>query len=760
MPDKKSIILESVRKLIALDLSDEEIIRNLRDVGINERDARSILNEVKGIRPGKPGKAKKPGKPEKPLPKPEPSGLGALPGAIPETEEDLMRELSRGLDEEEFKEKKEEKQEKKVWEKAVMDTANTKLDEMKNLKKDLDVVIEARVKKGLEGEYKKISALISSKSALMSEKINSDMEVKHAEIDQLLDQRVKEIVRINEEMKKTFSGLAEWNKKYSKMRAELTEIEKNIEGIRAGGLSQIQIQKKQSIDEMTAQSKQNIGEMMDLIKRANNDLKAFIGKTRKDVQAQKSSMDREILTERQKITKSLQAEREKRISELENELEEKRDKTIERLDDILSEKLSSTEKGFSDLKTKLFSEVESSLQESRGDISEFTAKAQAEIKRLDSRVTKTLELESEVIEDVMNEAKEKIERVKLESQRDLEAKINAQIREFQQLQAKIDPVRVKKRIDELEKTRDKIRAEISRRITEKLQGIDKEYQARIRSKLVEIEKKTGETAKRLDQIIKSADAKAKELEQMHVKVDAKVEERLGAIEKEYSVKVKPRIAEIERIHHEYEKGKIELGSLKTDTAKAREQLIAQVNSDMIKTKTELKTSVARYEASMSALSKQATSIINSRAALIRGLEPYARMDLEKIRKQVALKALKDTELNLAQTVQQHVREIGKAKEKAKAEAMQSVGFDQIQSQIKQLNLFKKQFLKAIDGNIEQFNQRILAFNNASKKMEEQFNARVKIIDRKMNELSNFEKNFSKAIGTSLSKMEKSKPAKK
>ena len=50
MPDKKSIILESVRKLIALDLSDEEIIKNLRDVGISEKDARTILDEVKGVK--------------------------------------------------------------------------------------------------------------------------------------------------------------------------------------------------------------------------------------------------------------------------------------------------------------------------------------------------------------------------------------------------------------------------------------------------------------------------------------------------------------------------------------------------------------------------------------------------------------------------------------------------------------------------------------------------------------------------------------
>ena len=260
-----------------------------------------------------------------------------------------MRQLSQGLEEEDPLEREGER-EKQAWEKVVMDTANSRLGEMKTLKKELDAAIEAKVKKGLEAEYRKISALISSKSALLSEKISSDMEGKHKEIDQLLDQRVKEIVRVNEGMKKTFSGLSEWEKKYARMRSELTEIEKNIEGVRAGGLSQLQIQKKQSLDEM-----------MGLIERANHDLKEFIDKTKKELQAQKDSTEKEILAERQEITKSLREEREKRIRELQLELEEKRDKTVERLDEIVGEKLSTTEKEFSGLKAKLFTEIEAGL---------------------------------------------------------------------------------------------------------------------------------------------------------------------------------------------------------------------------------------------------------------------------------------------------------------------------------------------------------------------------------------------------------------
>ena len=757
MPNKKSIILESVRKLIALDLSDEEIIRNLIEVGLSEKDARAILDEVKGVK-------KKPKAVEKPLPKPEPkqepeSSIGEK---FPESEEALMRELAEGLGEEKPRSREQPSKkavsetERAEWEKTVMKAVNERVEEMKKLKAELDSVLEQRIRAGLDSEYKKISALINSKTVLMSEKINADLEKKHKEIDELLDKRVKEVLEINEEIKKNLSDMSEWEKKYKAVQEEIKDIEKTIQAVRAGGLKELEGKSKKSVEELLA-----------LIKRANDDLKAFIAKTKKEIEAEKISASSEISqlgsetlksirteaeqargeikNEKGELLKELREEEEKRIKELSLELEQKRDATIEKLDEIVEERLDLTQKAFRELKDKLLSDVETGSQESRAEITEFIAKAQAEMKRLDSRVTKTLELESEVIEDIMNEAKEKIERVKLESQRDLEAKINEQVRALKILQSKIDPERASKKIAELERTKDKIRKEISRKITEKVQGIDKEYAQKIKLKLQELDKTISESNKKLDLIIASADKKAKELEFIDKKMSSVLESRLREFEKEYNEKIRPKVEELEK--------------MKIDIISSKERLITQMNSENMKFKQEMKNSVAKYEGQLNALTREATLLINQKERILKGLEPYSQMDLEKIKKYVLDSTLKGVQASIRLSTRASVEEIQKAKEEAKKEVLQSIGVDQIQAQIKQLNLFKQQFLKAIDKNIEQFNKRIQKFNETTKQMEDHFNTRVKMIDQKMDELDHFEKNFARAIGASLEKMAKANAAK-
>ena len=41
------ILKESAKKLLALKISDDEIVANLRDIGVSPREARQILNETK-----------------------------------------------------------------------------------------------------------------------------------------------------------------------------------------------------------------------------------------------------------------------------------------------------------------------------------------------------------------------------------------------------------------------------------------------------------------------------------------------------------------------------------------------------------------------------------------------------------------------------------------------------------------------------------------------------------------------------------------
>ena len=45
--DKKKVILDSIKKLIALNVSDEEILLNLKEIGVSESEADDLISEAK-----------------------------------------------------------------------------------------------------------------------------------------------------------------------------------------------------------------------------------------------------------------------------------------------------------------------------------------------------------------------------------------------------------------------------------------------------------------------------------------------------------------------------------------------------------------------------------------------------------------------------------------------------------------------------------------------------------------------------------------
>ena len=775
MPDKKSIILESVRKLIALDLSDSEIIKNLREVGIDSNDARKILDEVKGIENPKMKLV------EKPLPKPEPEEdeEDDFMGPLPDNEDELLKKLEAGVED------PEDKRQREAWEKAVMHTVNQKVQEMKSLKKDLDAVLDKKIKAGLDKEYKKIQILLNSKSTLLSEKLNLQLEAKKQEVDELLTKRVEDIVRINQDMKQSLIEIEQWETKHKKMHAEIQEMDRKIQRVKSEGLDQLYAKSNESVqklEEHSAQTKKEIDESLEITKKQVNerleltlkDIESKLNTATKEINFAKQEAEKEITSAKHEAGKeirkeSLAAKNEFRqalqdnIKELDLALAERREKHVDELDAVLTQRFGTAEKEFSGMKQQLLSETQTNLKDSKKEVEEFIAKAQSEIKRLDSRVTKTLELESEVIEDVMNEAREKIERVKFESERNLKAEIAEEIRKFKILQKEIDPDKTRAKIAEIEKTRDRIRAEITKRMIEQLQKIEKEYDTKITGRLSELDRKTAESGTKLDSIVKSAEAKSKDLDEINKRIDSSVKDRLNNVEKEYVIKVKPKLDEIDKAITGYQNATVETGKKIDEMEKVKSKMIAQINSEMIKARTEMKQSTELYEKELKAMMNQAAILLNQKASLIKGLEPYTKLDLNQIRKQVAEAAYRQTEMSLNAKAQQNIQEMEKAKEQAKREALHAVGADEIQARVKELNLFKQQFLKAIDANIGQFNERIQKFNQTTKLMEGQFNTRIKMLDQKMDELNNFEKNFAAAIGSSLNKMEQAnavKPVKK
>src|SRR3989338_3758028 len=137
--DKEEVIINSVKKLIALDLSDEEIVENLRDVGIDEAKAKRIISQARGqpIQPEEKKTVK--------------SDSGTVLRRVAEDLAETIPELPSAP--------KPESTLSKLWERGIITTVNQRLNEMKQLKREIDQEIEERTRAVAESEVKKIEAL-------------------------------------------------------------------------------------------------------------------------------------------------------------------------------------------------------------------------------------------------------------------------------------------------------------------------------------------------------------------------------------------------------------------------------------------------------------------------------------------------------------------------------------------------------------------------------------------------------------------------
>ncbi|MBN2067711.1 MAG: hypothetical protein JW744_04545, partial [Candidatus Diapherotrites archaeon] len=61
---------------------------------------------------------------------------------------------------------------------------------------------------------------------------------------------------------------------------------------------------------------------------------------------------------------------------------------------------------------------------------------------------------------------------------------------------------------------------------------------------------------------------------------------------------------------------------------------------------------------------------------------------------------------------------------------------------------------SIEGNVENFNDAVRRFNETAAESEKQINLRLEKIDRKIEELDAFEKNFAKEMGIAITKLKK------
>ena len=264
MADKVTLI-SSIKKLISLNVSDEEIISNLEEVGISKEESKMLLKEAKDKVPEKIKSAKiVKKKPDFELRKAEEDERKKEAEEKKEKEELARQELMkavRGTSEEknEVKSAVEVKPPKKlhageteVWEKGVLTVVNERLDEIENIRDNINEVINEKIREELKKETKKLEEGIESKRQLMVDKINSSLETKTKEITATLDAKLVALKELKISVSKKSRESEEKEKQDEQVLAEIKTKLKEIESSKLGLTKAL----KNELEEMKNESKQ------------------------------------------------------------------------------------------------------------------------------------------------------------------------------------------------------------------------------------------------------------------------------------------------------------------------------------------------------------------------------------------------------------------------------------------------------------------------------------------------------------------------
>jgi len=547
--DKKKVILDSIKKLIALNVSDQEILLNLKEIGVSESEADDLISEAKGI----PVKKHEQEEIEKDSGKvmrdvalnlAEASKDIAAENEI--SEEKVMEETENivaGLDDlEEDKviskpKKKEETKTilnsiskpaqkpkpiahvqapqvivhksvnlNKLWEKGILVTVDQKVNEMKKLREEIDTILDAKIKASVDKGLSQEKLIFESQQKLMIDNVNSKLDSKVGEITEIIDTKIHEMKTLNESVRENMLQL---EKKEAQYKSTFDEIESKM--------TDLQTTKQKLVQDLTA----------------------------------------EMIT-------------------------------------------------------------------NKSNAQEFLENATSKMQEIDERVSRTLELESNIAEGVVKDANDKIDALALEKTEQIKAEVDVEMRALRVLRDKVNPERINKQLDTFE--------EISERLAEEQKIVFKGLDSRITSKLKDFDKLAQD---RLDE----KEGKLKGLKDLaEYKIDQAMQEHKADYEKVVSDKLD------------------ELDSFKED-------LLSEIDPESFKTS------------------------------------------------------------------------------------------------MKDLELFKQQFVKVIENNVGKFNESIKSLNEQSNTVEKQINLRIKKIDHKMLELDEFEKTFAEEMGIALEKVAKKKSKK-
>lgn len=229
MPNRKEILMESVKKLIELGMKDSDIITQLKDVGVNEKLAKELIAEARNTVP-EPIKETA-----------EQKEFFENPSSSEEVLQDVYGAVgSNGLNGNETEKVKKMKSKIQVdagsgsrdiaelWRQGILTTIDSKIGEMERIRKDVDAVIDDKISNAIKKETDKIKVLFDSQKSLLLDNIKNDLEAKGNEVVSVVEGKLIEIKEMGE---LTRENLLEIKKESESNRQLQENIDKKLTDI-------------------------------------------------------------------------------------------------------------------------------------------------------------------------------------------------------------------------------------------------------------------------------------------------------------------------------------------------------------------------------------------------------------------------------------------------------------------------------------------------------------------------------------------------
>jgi hypothetical protein len=387
MPNKKKILLDGIKKLLALKVPEEEIISNLKDVGISEKQARALIEEVRlGKRPkeeepeeesrGKEFESKE--EPEEQLVSEEDAQAEAL-------EKDYLGEGEKPEDINvrktiEETEELAEEEAQSIFEKKIENTASEEKNsgveeesfesEIGEPEEETSETVEEEPEEESENiEYEETKGRSVEGKFSSKNKGNAEKEGKKEDIDfeklwekgilTIVNQRLQEMkgiqANIDLEMQKRASEIA---------KKEIDKVNALFEGQRELTVETVNSKLEQKTRDLGKMLDAKVLELKEISKAVKND----IARLEKLQQAQKDGL--------------------KQIDERLGELDE--------------------------TKKTLIAEMNSELIKSKSEVEEFLDSSNKKVQETQAMINETLELESSIVDGLVKDTETKISASKLE----------------------------------------------------------------------------------------------------------------------------------------------------------------------------------------------------------------------------------------------------------------------------------------------------------------------------------------------------------